>query len=93
MLIRRRNIHYGKAIKEIMLVVEFEPDQAFAVAGRCLVKAAGGVRELSEILEFLKAGARRFGSTRTEQFVQDLPEQRKADFGEFLIDLSIEAHS
>lgn len=77
-------------------MVEFEPDQAFAVAGRCLVKAAGGVRELSEILEFLKAGARRFGSTRTEQFVwsfQDLPEERKADFDEFLVDLSIEAHS
>jgi deoxyribose-phosphate aldolase len=56
------------------------------------VKAAGGGRELSEILEFLKAGARRFGSTRSAQFVQAfraLPEEQKAEFGEFLMDLSI----
>lgn len=39
------------------------------VKGRCLVKAAGGVRELSEVLAYLQAGARRFGSTRTERFV------------------------
>ena len=61
-----------------------------AVAGKCRVKAAGGVREINEILAFLKAGARRFGSTRTEQFVrafQDLPEEKKAAFDEFLADL------
>jgi deoxyribose-phosphate aldolase len=41
-----------------------------AVAGRCQVKAAGGVRTLDEVLEYLRAGARRFGSTRSDQFVQ-----------------------
>lgn len=58
-----------------------------AVEGRCLVKAAGGVRQLPEILEYLKAGARRFGSTRTEQFVQafrQLPAQDRDGFREFL---------
>ena len=40
-----------------------------AVQGRCLVKAAGGIRKIEEILAFLQAGARRFGSTRTDQFV------------------------
>ena len=44
------------------------------VKGRCLVKAAGGVRELSEVLAYLQAGARRFGSTRTEQFVRAFEE-------------------
>ncbi|HET6846187.1 MAG TPA: deoxyribose-phosphate aldolase [Anaerolineales bacterium] len=42
-----------------------------AVAGRCLVKAAGAVRTLDQVLEFLKAGARRFGSTRTAGFVKE----------------------
>ncbi len=58
-----------------------------AVEGKCNVKAAGGVRELSEILEYLQAGARRFGSTRTEQFVRafhELAEDKKQAFGEFL---------
>jgi deoxyribose-phosphate aldolase len=58
-----------------------------AVAGRCQVKAAGGVRQLSEILEYLKAGARRFGSTRTEQFVQAFGQLAASDreaFGGFL---------
>jgi deoxyribose-phosphate aldolase len=41
-----------------------------AVAGKCQVKAAGGVRTLDEVLEYLRAGARRFGSTRSDQFVQ-----------------------
>jgi len=62
-----------------------------AVAGQCQVKAAGGIRKISEILEFLQAGARRFGSTRTEQFVQafkGLPEDQRAAFGAFLEDLS-----
>jgi deoxyribose-phosphate aldolase len=63
-----------------------------AVAGRCQVKAAGGIRQINEVLEFLRAGARRFGSSRTDQLVQayqDLPEERKDDFGEFLVDLAI----
>ena len=40
-----------------------------AVQGRCRVKAAGGIRKIEEILAFLRAGARRFGSTRTDQFM------------------------
>src|SRR5216117_3904704 len=40
------------------------------VNGRCQVKAAGGIRELPELLEYLRAGARRIGSTRTDQFVR-----------------------
>ena len=58
-----------------------------AVAGRCQVKAAGGIRQLSEVLAYLQAGARRFGSTRTGQFVQafrDLPADQRAPFGDFL---------
>jgi hypothetical protein len=36
------------------------------------------------VLQYLQAGARRFGSTRTEQFVsafQDLPADTRARFG------------
>lgn len=58
-----------------------------AVNGRCLVKAAGGVRTLDQVLEFLQAGARRFGSTRTDQFAtafRALPAERQAVFGKFL---------
>jgi deoxyribose-phosphate aldolase len=54
-----------------------------AVKGRCLVKAAGGIRELSDVLAYLEAGARRFGSTRTEQFVrafQELSAEERAPF-------------
>lgn len=61
-----------------------------AVSGRCLVKAAGGVREIDEVLDYLRAGARRFGSTRTEQFVEAfraLPEERMRAFGEYLTEL------
>ncbi len=58
-----------------------------AVQGRCLVKAAGGIRTLEEILAFLQAGARRFGSTRTDQFVAAfgaLPASQQAAFAPFL---------
>lgn len=61
-----------------------------AVEGRCHVKAAGGIRKLEEILDYLKAGARRFGSTRSEQFVrafQELPDYKKEAFSEFLMSL------
>jgi deoxyribose-phosphate aldolase len=61
-----------------------------AVAGRCQVKAAGGVRQIGEVLEYLRAGASRFGSTRTEQFVQafrGLPPEQRQQFGEFIADL------
>jgi deoxyribose-phosphate aldolase len=40
------------------------------VAGRCAVKAAGGVSTLDDVLAFLRAGARRFGSTKTDLFVR-----------------------
>ena len=58
-----------------------------AVNGRCLVKAAGGIREIQEVLAYLRAGARRFGSTRTDQFVRafrELPDGERAEFGEAL---------
>lgn len=57
------------------------------VAGRCQVKAAGGIREIGEVLEYLKAGARRFGSTRSDQLVeafQVLPEEETRAFATFL---------
>ena len=60
-----------------------------AVAGKCRVKAAGGIRGIEEILEYLRAGARRFGSTRTGQFVQafnELPERKMRAFSEYLTD-------
>ncbi len=55
------------------------------VKGRCQVKAAGGIREIHEVLEYLQAGARRFGSARTDHLVrafQDLPAENKAMFAE-----------
>jgi deoxyribose-phosphate aldolase len=58
-----------------------------AVDGKCLVKVAGGVRTLDEVLAFLQAGARRFGSTRTEEFVaafEALPSDKRQAFEEFL---------
>jgi deoxyribose-phosphate aldolase len=75
----------GATLEDVRLMYE-------AVEGKCLVKAAGGVREIHEILEFLRAGARRFGSTRTDQFVQafrQLPAEQKQAFSEFLEDLDI----
>ena len=75
----------GATLDDVRLMVA-------AVAGKCQVKAAGGIRQISEVLEFLRAGARRFGSSRTDQLVlayQDLPEERKEAFGEFLVDLAI----
>jgi deoxyribose-phosphate aldolase len=75
----------GATLDDVRLMVE-------AVEGKCQVKAAGGIRELNEVLEYLKAGARRFGSTRTDQFVQafrQLPEEQREAFGEFLVDLTI----
>jgi deoxyribose-phosphate aldolase len=56
-----------------------------AVKGRCRVKAAGGIREIHEVLEYLQAGARRFGSTRTDHLVrafQDLSPEQRASFAE-----------
>jgi len=61
-----------------------------AVAGRCRVKAAGGIRKLDEILAFLQAGVTRFGSTRTEQFVQayrELPAGGRESYRPYLENL------
>jgi len=58
-----------------------------AVRGKCRVKAAGGIREIQEVLRYLQAGARRFGSTRSEQFVkayQGLPAETRELFAEYL---------
>lgn len=69
----------GATLEDVGLMYE-------AVDGRCQVKAAGGIREIHEVLDYLKAGARRFGSTRTDQFVQafqELPDDEKAAFNEF----------
>lgn len=75
----------GATLEDVRLMYE-------AVEGKCQVKAAGGVRKINEVLEYLKAGARRFGSTRTDQFVQafqELPKDQREAFGEYLIDLTI----
>jgi deoxyribose-phosphate aldolase len=55
-----------------------------AVRGRCQVKAAGGIRHIHEVLEYLRAGARRFGSTRTDQFVRAFQELGPAERSPFL---------
>ena len=75
----------GATLEDVRLMYE-------AVNGRCRVKAAGGIRELPELLEYLRAGARRFGSTRTDQFVrafQALPPEEKLAFAEFVPGLAV----
>jgi deoxyribose-phosphate aldolase len=57
------------------------------VRGRCQVKAAGGIRQIGQVLQYLQAGARRFGSTRSEQFVrgfQEMSAEGRARFAEYL---------
>jgi len=74
----------GATLDDVRLMYE-------AVKGRCLVKAAGGVRQLDEVLAFLQAGARRFGSTRTDQFVREFKElspNERAAFREYLVGIS-----
>jgi deoxyribose-phosphate aldolase len=69
----------GATLEDVRLMHE-------AVQGRCQVKAAGGIREIHEVLDYLRAGARRFGSTRTDDFVrafQDLPTETRAMFAEY----------
>jgi len=75
----------GATLDDVRLMAE-------AVEGKCLVKAAGGIRKIEEVLEYLRAGARRFGSTRTDQFVQAfkaLSDEQRAAFSEFLDDLNV----
>ena len=73
----------GATLEDVRLMYE-------AVDGKCQVKAAGGIREVHEILQYLRAGARRFGSTRTERLLEafrDLPQDEKEAFAEFIVDL------
>lgn len=75
----------GATVEDVRLMYE-------AVEGRCQVKAAGGIRRIEEILEYLKAGARRFGSTRSDELIaafRALPEERRAAYAEYLIHLEI----
>ncbi|HKY54786.1 MAG TPA: deoxyribose-phosphate aldolase [Anaerolineales bacterium] len=75
----------GATLEDVRLMYE-------AVEGKCQVKAAGGIRKIDEILEYLKAGVTRFGSTRTDQFVQAfkaLPAIQRDSYGEFLVDLAM----
>lgn len=70
----------GATLEDVRLMYE-------AVQGRCQVKVAGGVRQIEEILRYLQAGARRFGSTRTDQFVnafESLSPEARAPFEEYL---------
>lgn len=70
----------GATLEDVRLMYE-------AVQGRCQVKVAGGVRQIDEILRYLQAGARRFGSTRTDQFVnafESLSAEARAPFEEYL---------
>jgi deoxyribose-phosphate aldolase len=79
----------GATLEDVRLMSE-------VVNGRCQVKAAGGIRQIHEVLEYLQAGARRFGSTRTEQFVhafENLPAEEKAIFAECVPGLRATAQS
>jgi len=70
----------GATLEDVRLMYE-------AVQGRCQVKAAGGIREIDELLEYLRAGARRFGSTRTETFLrafQALPAEKRQMFANYM---------
>lgn len=53
------------------------------VKGRCQVKASGGISDIRQVLEYLKAGATRFGSSRSEELVgafEELSPARQAEF-------------
>ena len=70
----------GATLEDVRLMYD-------AVQGRCQVKAAGGIREIDELLEYLRAGARRFGSTRTETFVrafEALPAENRLMFADYV---------
>ncbi len=70
----------GATLEDVRLMYE-------AVEGKCLVKASGGVRTIQQVLAFLQAGARRFGSTRSAEFVQAyqaLTDEERQPFAEFI---------
>ncbi len=78
----------GATLDDVRLMYE-------VVKGRCQVKAAGGIRQIHEVLAYLQAGARRFGSTRTDHFVrafQELPQKDRAMFAEFMPGLPGPSH-
>jgi deoxyribose-phosphate aldolase len=57
----------GATLDDVRLMVR-------VVRGRCQVKAAGGIRRIEDVLAYVRAGATRIGSSRTE----DLPEETRA---------------
>jgi deoxyribose-phosphate aldolase len=64
----------GATLDDVRLMVR-------VVRGRCRVKAAGGIRRLEDVLAYVRAGAARIGSSRTEELVrafQDLPAETRA---------------
>lgn len=68
----------GATLEDVRLMYQ-------VVKGRCRVKAAGGIRRVEEVLEYLRAGATRFGSTRTDQLVRaflELPAEARAAFSQ-----------
>lgn len=68
----------GATLEDVRLMYQ-------AVRGRCRVKAAGGIRRVEEVREYLEAGATRFGSTRTDQLVRaflELPAAAQATFSQ-----------
>jgi deoxyribose-phosphate aldolase len=70
----------GATLEDVRLMYE-------AVEGKCVVKASGGVRTIQQVLAFLQAGARRFGSTRSAEFVQAyqaLSDEERQPFAEFI---------
>ncbi len=81
--------HGGATLEDVRLMYQ-------VVKGRCQVKAAGGIREIHEVLEYLRAGARRFGSSRTDHFVrafQGLPAEKRAMFAEYVPGLLGPSHA
>jgi deoxyribose-phosphate aldolase len=62
----------GATVEDVRLMHE-------VVKGRCQVKASGGIRDIRQVMEYLKAGARRFGSSRTEELVLAFEELSRRD--------------
>lgn len=57
----------GATVEDVRLMYD-------AVKGRCQVKASGGIRDIHQVVELYKAGARRFGSSRSEELVRAFDE-------------------
>jgi deoxyribose-phosphate aldolase len=79
----------GATLDDVRLMYE-------VVRGRCQVKAAGGIRQINEVLAYLRAGARRFGSTRTADFVRAFDAfspQERLPFAEYVPGLLRSSHA